>query len=84
MFLLSQSEREDFEELIRNAGFVVEDFELIGNEEQSTTSESFAIHGIIIIRRKSNGIKRQYNTSHIDPWLALVEDDLLNGEFGNP
>jgi len=32
MFLLSQSEREDFEELIRNAGFEVDDFELIGNK----------------------------------------------------
>ncbi len=84
MYLLSQSEREDFEELIRNAGFEIEDFELIGKEEQPTSSERYAMNGTIIVRRKSNGIKRYYNANHAEPWYTHVEDDLLNGEFDHP
>jgi len=82
MYLLSQSEREDFEELIRNAGFSETDFELIEIKEQSASIEYKSIRGAVIVRRKSNEIKRQYTVSHIEPWLAPVEDDLLNGEFG--
>ena len=84
MFPPSQSDREEFEEIIRSNGFYFEDFELIINEEQPIPSEHDALNGIIYIRRKSIGIMRQYNAGHENHWLAPVECDLRNGEFGNP
>jgi|GEM_PF-5013663 len=50
MFLLSQSERDDFEELIRDAGFEEDDFELIESEEQPTSSEPNTMNGIVLVR----------------------------------
>ena len=80
--MVGDSEREDFEQAIRDKGFDLDDFELIENRDPPRGGEVHAITGTLTIKRRSTGLERTYQAGYGSAWPAEFSDDLNNGVFG--
>jgi hypothetical protein len=80
--MVDESEREDFQQAIRNKGFEPDDFELTEKQDPPQGGGIYAIKGTVTIERKSTGARKSYQAGHGSAWPAEFEDDLESGAFG--
>lgn len=80
--MILDSEKEDFEQAVRDNGFAVDDFELIEQQDLPSGGEIYAITGTVTIKRKSSGIEKTYRAGHGSTWPTEFSDDLNVGTFG--
>ena len=84
MPLIHDSDMEDFEAAILEAGFEVDDFNVVPLEDQPTAIEQYAITGTVTVHRISTDQFITYSAGHVSAWSAKFEDDLQAGKFGQP
>ncbi len=83
--MISDSEMDDFEAAILEAGFEVYDFNVVPLEDdESTGFEQYAITGAVTIRRISTDITETYTVGFDSIWPQQFEADLQAGKFGQP
>ena len=80
---ISDHERDDFEQALRDLEFSVDDFELIPEDTTVTTPRVFPITGTVTIRRKSSGTEKKYKTGYGSTWPAKFARDLGGGYYGS-
>ena len=84
MPLITDSEMEDFEAAIINAGFEVADFNLVQDENPPTVKEQYAITGTVTVHKISADEAITYNAGHLSTWVTVFEIHLHEGKFGEP
>jgi len=84
MPLITDSEMEDFNAAILQAGFEVDDFNVVDLEDELTAKEPHPITGTVTIRRISNDEAITYSAGHLSTWVSEFEVDLHEGKFGEP
>ncbi len=81
---ITDSEMEDFDVAILQAGFSVADFSVVDLEDERTAKGPHPITGTVTVHRQSVDIAFAYPTGHDSSWLADFEADLQAGQFGEP
>jgi hypothetical protein len=76
--LIDTTEIEDFEEIIKDAGLNLADFELREQKIHLPKPAQEADAGMVIVRRRRTGAERSYNYLH---WVVDFADDLRDGVF---
>ncbi len=85
MPLITDSEMEDFEAAILGAGFEVDDFHFLDQQDEPTAKEQHAITGTVTVQRKSTDDEAiTYSAGHLSTWVKAFETDLQAGKFGQP
>lgn len=76
--LIDMTEIGDFEDIIRDAGLEVADFELREQKIHLPKPARDADAGQVIVRCRRTGVERSYNYLH---WVVDFADDLRDGAF---
>ncbi len=93
MPLISDSEMEDFNAAILQAGFEVDDFSVVDLEDEPTAIEQLEAEiaieqyvptGTVTIHRISTDGVITYSAGHLSTWVAQFEIDLHEGKFDQP
>ncbi len=84
MLLITDSEMEDFNAAILQAGFEVDDFSVVDFEDEPTAKEQHRITGTVTVHRLSTDEAKTYNAGHLSTWVSEFEIDLHEGKFGLP
>ncbi len=92
MPLITDSEMEDFDAAILQAGFQVHDFNVIDLEDdevplgddEPTVTEQHPITGRVTVHRISTDDAITYSGGHLSTWVTEFEADLQAGKFGQP
>jgi len=92
MSLITDSEMEDFEATIINAGFEVDDFgavpleddEVPLGDDEPTVIEQHPMTGTVTVHRISTDEATTYRAGHGSTWVKAFEADLQAGNFGQP
>ncbi len=85
MPLVTNSEMEDFDAAILNAGFDVHDFNTVDLEDEPTAKEQHPITGTVTVQRISTDDEAIiYSAGHLSTWVTEFEIDLHEGKFGQP
>jgi hypothetical protein len=84
MPLITDSEMEDFESAILGAGFEVDDFHALDQQDESTAKEQHTITGTVTVHRISTDDATMYSAGHLSTWVSEFEIDLHEGKFGEP
>ena len=84
MPLITDSEMEDFDAAILQAGFEVDDFKVVDLEDEPTAKEQHPITGTVTVHRISTDKAITYSAGHLSPWVSEFEIDLHEGKFGQP
>ncbi len=92
MPLITNSEMEDFDAAILQAGFEVHDFNVIDLEDdevplgddEPTVTKQHPITGTVTILRVSTDDAITYSGGRHSTWVAEFEIDLHEGKFGEP
>jgi len=93
MSLITDSEMDDFEAAIIDAGFEVHDFNVIPLEDEPTVIEQledetaikqYVPTGTVTIQRISTDEATTYSAGHLSTWVTEFEIDLHEGKFGEP
>ena len=82
MSLVHKSEREDFENLARNLGYLPADFDITEAPDNPDSAVLYAVTGSIQVKRLSTGVVRQYRAGHGSAWLPQFDSDLRQRLFG--
>jgi hypothetical protein len=90
--MISDSEMEDFDAAILQAGFEVHDFNVIDLEDdevplgddEPTVTEQHPITGTVTVHRISTDEAVTYSAGHLSTWVSEFEADLQAGKFGEP
>ncbi len=82
--MISDSEMEDFEAAIIQAGFNVADFKRAQDQDPPTAKEQHPITGTVTIHRISTDDAITYSAGHLSTWVTEFEIDLHEGKFGEP
>ncbi len=82
--MISDSEIEDFEAAIIQAGFTVADFKRAQDQDPPTAKEQHPITGTVAVLRMSTGDSITYRAGHPSTWVSEFEIDLHEGKFGEP
>ncbi len=84
MPLISDSEMDDFDAAILQAGFDINDFRVVDLEDEPTAKEQDAITGTVTVQRKSTDHAITYRAGHGSIWVADFLADFYAGEYGRP
>ncbi len=84
MPLITDSEMEDFDGAILQAGFEVDDFHVVDMEDETTLIEQYFPTGTVTIQRISIDEAITYRAGHGSSWVKKFEADLQAGNFGQP
>ena len=84
MPLITDSEMEDFDAAILQAGFEVHDFNIVDLEDEPTIMKLHAITGTVTVHRVSTNQAKTYTAGHLSAWVSAFEIDLHGGKFGRP
>ncbi len=84
MPLITDSEMDDFDAAILQAGFDVDDFRVVDLEDEPTAKEQHAITGTVTVHRKSTGEAITYSAGYLSTWVSEFEIDLHEDKFGEP
>ncbi len=92
MPLITDSEMENFEAAILEAGFEVDDFDAVPLEDdevplgddEPTIIEQHPITGTVTVHRISTDEAITYSAGHLSTWVKEFEADLQAGNFGQP
>jgi hypothetical protein len=87
--LISDSEKAEFEEAIREAGFRQDEFLVEAVEDPLPrgyrSGQPYRVNATVTVRRRSAGIERQYRDEFGSPsWVLRFGDELKAGLFGRP
>ena len=82
--MISDSEMEDFEAAIIQAGFNVADFKRAQDQDPPTAKEQHPITGTVAVLRMSTGDSITYRAGHLSTGVTEFEIDLHEGKFGQP
>ena len=92
MPLITDSELEDFDAAILQAGFEVDDFSVVDLEDdelplkddESTVIVQHPIIGTVTVHRISTDVSETYRAGSGSAWQQDFEADLKAGKFGEP
>ena len=93
MPLIHDSEMEDFQAALLQAGFEVGDFNVVKLEDEPTVIEQLEYEtaikqyvptGTVTIHRISTDETITYSGGHLSTWVTEFEIDLHEGKFGEP
>ncbi len=92
MPLITDSEMDDFDAAILQAGFDINDFrvvdleddELPRKDDESTVIVQHPIIGTVTVHRISTDDAITYSAGHLSTWVTEFEIDLHEGKFGEP
>ena len=92
MPLITDSEMEDFDAAILQAGFEVDDFKIVDLEDdelplkddESTVIVQHPIIGMVTVHRISTDVSETYRAGSGSAWQQDFEADLKAGKFGEP
>ncbi len=93
MPLITDIEMEDFDAAILQAGFEVDDFNVVDLEDEPTVIEQledetgikqYVSTGTVTIQRISTDDAITYSAGHLSTWVTEFEIDLHEGKFGEP
>ncbi len=84
MPLITDSEMEDFDAAILQAGFEVDDFNVVDLEDEPTAKDPHPITGTVTVHRISTDKAITYSAGHLSTWVTEFEIDLLGDKFGEP
>lgn len=79
--VIHDSERVDFENIVRQGDYSLEDFELVEISKAPDSGDIIPIAGEVVVRRISKDISRTYQAGHSFAWVAAFADDLKQGKF---
>ncbi len=83
--MISDSEMDDFEAAILEAGFEVDDFNVVPLEDDEPTGiEEYVPTGTVIIQRISTDDAITYKAGSGSIWPQEFAADLQAGQFGEP
>ncbi len=91
--MISDSEMEDFDAAILQAGFEVDDFNVVDLEDEPTVIEQledataikqYVPTGTVTLQRISTDGAITYSAGHLSTWVKKFEADLQAGKFGQP
>ncbi len=82
MLLITDSEMEDFDAAILQAGFEVDDFHVVDVEDEQTAKGLHPITGTVTLHRISTDEFITYSAGHLSTWVSEFEIDLPEGKFG--
>ncbi len=84
MPLITVSEMEDFDAAILQAGFEVDDFNIVDLKDEPTVKEQRPITSTVTVHRTSTDAAITYSAGHLSTWLSEFEIDLHEGKFDQP
>ncbi len=84
MPLITVSDMEDFDAAILQAGFEVDDFNIVDLEDEPTAKEQHPITGTVTVHRISTDEFITYSAGHLSTWVSEFEIELHEGKFGQP
>jgi len=92
MPLITDSEMEDFDAAILQAGFEVNDFNVVDLEndelplkdDESTIIVQHGITGTVTVHRISTDAAITYSAGRLSTWVSEFEIDLHEGKFDQP
>jgi len=93
MPLITDSEMEDFDAAILQAGFEMDDFNIVDLEDEptaieqleaETAFEQYAPKGTVTVHRVSTDVSETYRAGSGSVWQQDFEADLKAGKFGQP
>jgi len=84
MPLITDSEMEDFDSAILQAGFEVDDFNVVDLKDEPTAKEQHPITGTVTVHRISTDDAIKYSAGHLSTWVTEFEIHLHEGKFGQP
>ncbi len=84
MPLITDSEMDDFDAAILQAGFDVDDFRVVDLEDEPTPKEQHPNTGTVTVHRISTDHAITYSAGHGSSWVKKFEADLQAGNFGQP
>ncbi len=82
--MISDSEMDDIDAAILQAGFEVHDFNVIDQEDEPTAKEQHPITGTLTVHRISTDEFITYRAGHLSTWVTEFEIDLYEGKFSEP
>ncbi len=82
--MISDSEMDDIDAAILQAGFEVHDFNVIDQEDEPTAKEQHPITGTVTVLRISTDDAITYSGGHLSTWVTEFEIDLHEDKFGEP
>ena len=82
--MITDSEMEDFDAAILQAGFDVDDFNIVDLEDEPTAKEQHSITDTVTVHRISTDKFIIYSAGHLSTWVTEFEIDLHEGKFGQP
>ncbi len=84
MPLMTDSEMDHFDAALLQAGFAVDDFDVVDLEDEPTAKEQQPITGSVTVHRISTDEFITYSAGHLSTWVTEFEIDLHEGKFGQP
>jgi len=90
--MISDSEMDDIDAAILQAGFEVDDFSIVDVEDdelplkddESTVIVQNGITGTVTVHRISTDEATTYSAGHLSTWVSEFELDLHEVKFGEP
>jgi hypothetical protein len=90
--MISDSKMDDFDAAILQAGFEVDDFNVVDLEDdevplgddEPTVTEQHPINGTVTMHRISTDETITYSAGHLSTWVTEFEINLHEGKFGEP
>ncbi len=90
--MISDSDMDDFDAALLQAGFELGDFNVIDLEDdevplgddEPTVTEQHPITGTVTVHRISTDKCITYSGGHLSTWVTEFEIDLHEGKFGEP
>ncbi len=74
--MITVSEMEDFNAATLQAGFEVDDFNIVDLEDEPTAKEQHPITGTVTVHRISTNKFITYSAGHLSTWVSEFEIDL--------
>ena len=80
MPLITDSEKEEFDAAIHQAGFQVDDFRIVDLEDEPTAKEQHPNTGTVTVHRVSTDYAITYRAGHGSTWVVDFLADFYAGE----
>ena len=84
MPLVTDSEMDDFDAAILQAGFDVHDFRLVDLEDEPTAKKQHPNTGTVMVHRISTDHAITYRAGRGSTWMVDFLVDFYAGEYGRP
>ena len=84
MPLITDSEMEEFDAAILQAGFQVDDFRIVDLEDEPTAKEQHPNTGTVTVHRVSTDYAITYRAGNGSTWMVDFLVDFYAGEYGKP